>query len=198
MIDQASNQPLPTKDELRAEILFYRALEKRKAGDLEGAIADYTEAIRLDPTFASAYNNRGATWSKIGIYDEAISNFDTLIRLEPDNSDAYFNRGFNRAAKGDMTGAIADYSQTLRINPGDVDAMINRAEAHYELKQYAKAFADFVQLNDRTGGSAASLAKWVWHSQNMHWKIEKRGGSCGRVWWKKTDGIKMSSGCAKH
>jgi tetratricopeptide (TPR) repeat protein len=158
LIDQASNQPLPTKSELRAEILFYRALEKRKAEDLEGAIADYTEAIRLDPTFASAYNNRGATWSKMGVYDEAIADFNTLIRMEPQNSDAYYNRGFNRASKGDLTGAISDYSQALRLNPGDEDSLVNRAETYYQLRQYAKAFADFVQLNDRTGGAPASLA----------------------------------------
>jgi tetratricopeptide (TPR) repeat protein len=42
-----------------AEDLFNSGLAKSEAGDIEGAIADYTEAIRLNPNYAKAHNKLG-------------------------------------------------------------------------------------------------------------------------------------------
>ena len=36
-----------------------RGVEYRNKGDLDRAIADLTKAIKIDPKFAGAYNNRG-------------------------------------------------------------------------------------------------------------------------------------------
>ena len=44
-----------------AEEYFSSALDKAKANDYYGAIADYTKAIELNPKDASAYNNRAAS-----------------------------------------------------------------------------------------------------------------------------------------
>ena len=38
----------------QAEDLFNSGLAKSEAGDIPGAIADYTEAIRLNPNYAQA------------------------------------------------------------------------------------------------------------------------------------------------
>jgi tetratricopeptide (TPR) repeat protein len=158
MIDHVTSQPIPTKDELSAEILFYRALEKRRIKDFEGAIADYSEAIQLNSQFGSAYNNRGAIRSQMGQFDEAIADFGIFIQLHPDNPDGYYNRGFNRAEKGDLVGAISDYSQSLRLNPTDTEALVNRAEDYFQVGEYAKALADFGQLNKFNKDEPASPA----------------------------------------
>src|ERR1700724_3579450 len=47
---------------------------KRSQGDLDGAIADFTAAIGLDPKLASAYKNRGDTKQAKG--DSAGANKD--------------------------------------------------------------------------------------------------------------------------
>jgi Flp pilus assembly protein TadD len=39
---------------------FYHGVWKADKGDLRGAIADYTQAIQLNPNDATAYQNRGA------------------------------------------------------------------------------------------------------------------------------------------
>ncbi|NJO85232.1 MAG: TIR domain-containing protein, partial [Blastochloris sp.] len=48
-IEEAAALPAPTEQELSAEKLFIRGLTKRQKEDLEGAIDDYSEAIRLNP-----------------------------------------------------------------------------------------------------------------------------------------------------
>ena len=50
-------------DETRKQVLNSRGLARAKRGDdEEGAIADYNEAIKLDPYFADAFNNRGSAY----------------------------------------------------------------------------------------------------------------------------------------
>ena len=47
------------------------------------AIADYTEAIRLNPKFAEAYCKRGYAYGNKGVYDKAIADCTKAIRLNP-------------------------------------------------------------------------------------------------------------------
>ena len=68
----------------------------------------YTEAIRLDPKLAMAYNNRGIAYDEKGEYDKAIADCSEAIRLDPKTAAAYSNRGLAYADKGDSDKAIAD------------------------------------------------------------------------------------------
>src|SRR6478609_5042777 len=56
-----------------------------RKGDTDRAIADYTEAIRLDPKFAVAYANRGLAHSDKGDTRRAIADYNEAIRLDPKN-----------------------------------------------------------------------------------------------------------------
>ena len=67
---------------------------------LRRAIADYDQAIRLDPKDATAYNNRGSARYDRKEYDGAIADYDQAIRLDPKYATAYNNRGSARDAKG--------------------------------------------------------------------------------------------------
>jgi tetratricopeptide (TPR) repeat protein len=51
--------------------------------EYDKAIADYDEAIRLDPKYAIAFNNRGSAWLIKKEYDKAIADYDEAIRLDP-------------------------------------------------------------------------------------------------------------------
>ena len=50
---------------------FARGFARASRGNLEEAIADYTEALRLDPRYAAAYQNRSATYRQQGKLDLA-------------------------------------------------------------------------------------------------------------------------------
>src|SRR5580704_15845876 len=76
-----------------AKIYANRGTEYKNKGDLDRAIADYSEAIRLDPEHVKAYNNRGITWAAKGELDRAIADYSEAIRLDPKYVDAYDNRG---------------------------------------------------------------------------------------------------------
>ena len=58
-----------------------RGLAHHYLGQLERAIEDYDEAIRLNPEDAVAYYNRGLAYKELGKKAEAIDDFEKFITL---------------------------------------------------------------------------------------------------------------------
>jgi len=62
-------------------------------GDKDRAIADYSNAIHLNPTDSNYYNNRGVAYRTKGDNDRAIDDYTKAIELDPKHAQAYANRG---------------------------------------------------------------------------------------------------------
>src|SRR5947209_1204907 len=83
----------------RAEQYYRSGIAKKASGDLDGAIADYTKAIEINPRYAGAYINRGVARKMKGDFDGAIADYDRAISLNPRLKEAYNNRGLARQLK---------------------------------------------------------------------------------------------------
>jgi formylglycine-generating enzyme required for sulfatase activity/Tfp pilus assembly protein PilF len=94
-----------------------RGIAYRAKGDLDHAIADYSEAIKLDPKDAVAYVNRGVAYRAKGDLDHAIADYSEAIKLDPKDAVAYYARGNAYEAKNDFDHAIADYSEAIQLDP---------------------------------------------------------------------------------
>jgi lipoprotein NlpI len=111
-------------------------------GDQASAIADYDEAIKLEPKNALAFNNRGTAHSEKGDSDAAIADFSEAIKYNARYASAYFNRANAYATKGEADRAIADYTAALKYNRRNVNAYIARGALYLAGGQAAKAQAD--------------------------------------------------------
>jgi serine/threonine-protein kinase len=129
-------------DQLLAMRLVTRGQEKARQGDLQGAIADYTLAIQLDPQNGRAYSQRGSARYKSGDWAGAVEDFTQAIQLTGD-ARAYVNRGIARYRLGDYEGAVADYTHALHLNPSWAVAYYNRGNAYRQLEQNQKAIEDY-------------------------------------------------------
>jgi lipoprotein NlpI len=98
---------------------FYvaRGLHYKDNRDLDRAIADLDQAIRLDPKDAGAYGNRGDAWRAKGDLDRAIADYDEAIRINPKNAFWYFNRGVGNLYAGALPKALADLNQASELQP---------------------------------------------------------------------------------
>jgi tetratricopeptide (TPR) repeat protein len=118
--------------------------EEKKAV-YDRAIADFTQAIRLDPDNYRVYRERGESYDHKGDYDRAIADYNQAILLNPNNDAAFNNRGLAYSGKGDYDRAIADYNQAILLNPNNDAAFVNRGFAYSGKGDYDRAIADYNQ-----------------------------------------------------
>jgi tetratricopeptide (TPR) repeat protein len=83
--------------QMAAELHFLAGIEKEAfSGDREGAIADYTEAIRVNPNYFQAYYKRGLSRRRLEDYQGAIDDFLEVIRINPNDADAHKSCGMTK------------------------------------------------------------------------------------------------------
>jgi Tfp pilus assembly protein PilF len=92
-----------------------------KKGNPVKAIADYTEAIWLDPKSPDGYYNRAIAWAKQGELDHAIEDYSEAIRLDPSDAGSYSGRASIWIRKKLFEKAIQDYTEAVRIDPNRAD-----------------------------------------------------------------------------
>jgi tetratricopeptide (TPR) repeat protein len=88
-------------------------------GDMDRAIAEYRQAIRLDPKFAWPHYNLGLALSDKGNLDGAIAEYHQAIQLDPKFAWPHHNLGWMLYIKRDLDGAIAEYQEAIRLDPKD-------------------------------------------------------------------------------
>ena len=125
------------------ESYLIRGYKKEKLEDYKGAIADYTQAIRLKPDDDTAYYNRGNAKVKLRQYESAIKDHSIAVHLNPNNAYAYYSRGIAKGRLAQCVTAIADYDVAIRLKPDFVNAYINRGNVKVRLGQLSAAIADF-------------------------------------------------------
>lgn len=103
-----------------------RGTENFERKNLLEAIADYNEAINLNPKAINAYNNRGLARFLLGDNQGAIDDYNELLRLDPKYYRAYSNRGLAKKNLGDLQGAIADQDEAIRRKSNFASAYSNR------------------------------------------------------------------------
>ena len=83
----------------------------------EEAIADCSEAIRLDPRNPALYLERAEARSAVGRFEEAIADYDRAIGLDPDDAGAFLGRCRTKSELGRHEEAVEDYDHAVRLDP---------------------------------------------------------------------------------
>jgi tetratricopeptide (TPR) repeat protein len=125
-------------------------------GDLDRAIGDLSESIRLAPRVVDHYLTRAEVWRARGQLDKALKDCETALELEPRSVAALVLRASIWAAGNEYDKAIADFSEVIRRDPAVVPAYYGRAAVEGEKGEIDKAITDLdaaIRLNPKLSGS---------------------------------------------
>jgi protein O-mannosyl-transferase len=141
-----------------SEVLFRHALEVTennyiahgglgtalaKKGQIDEAIKQYQESLRLEPAFADARYNFGNLLLRNGQIDESISQYQEVIRLKPDYALAYNNLGYALYRKGRNEEAINQFQEAIRLKPDYALAHNNLGNALYREGHDGEAISQY-------------------------------------------------------
>lgn len=172
----------PPEQLRRASVLFQSAVEKYDKMQYDAAISDYTEYLKIRPTVAAAWFNRGiaykqkadAALSQVD-YRKAVADFTQAIKLDPKDKDYYLNRAKAHSVllrvdfNPSLNAAIADYSEAIKLDPNFAAAYSGRGQVYEESNQQDLAFADLnraIQLNSNDAVAHHTRAKILSYRKN--------------------------------
>jgi tetratricopeptide (TPR) repeat protein len=102
----------------RMMALTFRGDAKRSQGDNSGAIADYSQALTLQPDYRPALIGRGIAYRGNNELARAITDLDQAIRLDPKDAKALYERGVTKSKAGEVAEGDADVAAAKALNPG--------------------------------------------------------------------------------
>jgi tetratricopeptide (TPR) repeat protein len=126
-----------------SNIYYNRGITYQNKKDNERALADYDEAIRLDPKKDVAFNNRGRIYQAKGDHTRALADFSEAIRIDSKAARFYYNRGISYQAKQDSDHALADYNAAIALDPKYTKAYYNRGLLHLNKGEHDRAIRDY-------------------------------------------------------
>jgi len=135
-IVNASNEVKPKNEPAAAppDFSFYEKLGGADVskGDFDAAVSDYTKAIELNPSAATAFFGRGIAHFNKKSYDLAIGDYNKLVELTPKNVSAIAKRGEAYEKNGNTDQAVADYKKVIELDPANQAAKENVARIEAE------------------------------------------------------------------
>jgi tetratricopeptide (TPR) repeat protein len=132
---------------LAANKLYPRIFSKKAGaeamlGQVQQALIDAQEALRLDPKDEEAYNSRGLAKRAKGELGGAIEDFNKAIDIKEDYSRPYNNRGVVYFSQGSLEQALGDFDKAINMDTAYADAYSNRGSVKHRLNRPQEALTD--------------------------------------------------------
>ena len=107
------------------------------------AINAFSQAIRINPRYVSAYFMRAITYKQLREERRAVADYDRAIALAPRAAGFYNNRGNLKSVLNDPQGALADFDRAIALAPQDAYAYYNRGNLKRDKNDLKGALADY-------------------------------------------------------
>jgi len=123
-----------------------RGIDFARQGDFQAALAEFTRAIRRNPTYGEALHNRALVCITIGNVGQAAEDIGTVIEIRPEWIEGYLRRGRLYVKMSEHDKAIADFTTAVQIDPRCAEAYFRRGLIHYVRGDREKTLEDVGRL----------------------------------------------------
>jgi tetratricopeptide (TPR) repeat protein len=132
-----------TKDDpLQVPARIYLGVALVKDGNLQGAMMQYQEVLRISPNNATAHYNLGVILLQLNAEQAAIVHFRTAAAIDPSYKLAHFQLAnlLMRSRHYDL--ALPEYEEVIELSPNNEFAYLMKSLALMRLHRYREAKAE--------------------------------------------------------
>src|SRR3989440_6186802 len=104
--------------------LVQDAIQKQQAGDLEGAIAEYKQFLKVHPEATAIHSNLGAALAGLGRFEEAVPEYKTALRESPALTAARLNLALVYYKMGRIADAARELARVRAEDPANEQAAL--------------------------------------------------------------------------
>jgi len=155
----------------RVEAFARRGVTYYVMEEYEQALADFNQALALEPSLDWAIASRAQVYYVLGCLDKALADFDQALALDPDLDWAIASRGETYRRMGRYEEALTDFDRAVDLDPDHAWAIASRGQVHQALGQYDEALADFDRAID-----LGSTLDWVIAGRGETYRLMERYG----------------------
>lgn len=134
------------KSQLSHNAFCVRGETRRRLCQYESAIADFDDALNINPAFYIAWHNRGLALSNLEENETALDNFEKALSLGQNDSAVWHNCGHILKKLNRYEAALNHYDSALSLDPNYVGALLERGLVLGELKRHQDAILSYERL----------------------------------------------------
>ncbi|HKD26773.1 MAG TPA: tetratricopeptide repeat protein, partial [Xanthobacteraceae bacterium] len=118
-VPQAPKPPVTKPVNAKVATLVASGKEAALKGDVDRAVRDFSEAIRIDPKYADSYLERGQAFFRLGETERAITDYSAALAHDPRHGAALRSRGMAHLYRSETNLALADLSKAIELGEQD-------------------------------------------------------------------------------
>ena len=153
---------------------YQQGLAKAKAGDCQGAIADFELALISTSEWGEVYYRRGLAYFDLGEMLNAVADYSKALTLDPQHRDCYYARALARLILKNFPGALMDVDRAINFGRDYAPAYQLKGTICRKLAQYPAAIAAYkiaanlylIQHNAEHSRQCLELARSIQPSVN--------------------------------
>lgn len=131
------------------EFYINRGAAYAMLGNMQSALSDMTEGVKLDPEFPNGYKNRSLVYQALGQIDNAQKDLLRYLELNPYDSDIWYESGRLYRMANNEQQALRAFNQAISLNQKGA-YYLERAKSNMSLGNQAQARQD-LQAAERLG-----------------------------------------------
>jgi len=140
---------------------FFVGQNKYRSQDYEGAIAEYTKAIKMQRGYSSInlYLLRGEAKHAHKDYAGAIADFTKALENSLQVGEVYYNIGLSKFESKDYNGSINDFTKAIKFDPNNMGNYYYRGLAKIESGDKSNGCLDLKKAADFNNPDAKEAIK---------------------------------------
>lgn len=126
-----------------AAAAYNQGMSLRGQGQLDQALAAFTQATTLDPQYQGAWFQKAYTLHELNRHEEALTTYDYALQLDQNDHVSWNNKGWILTQLGRYGEALSAYDRSIAIEPAYTLAWNNKGYALEQLGRLPEALVAY-------------------------------------------------------